>query len=240
MVFLPLLERKHELDKTTHTDEKLQAQPDFAPERFGRLTTTGPKFSAPSGRQGKTACKQPCICDCGKTINVKPINLRKGVSKSCGCLRLELSTERLVQATTKHKKCGTPEYISWAGMLSRCRNPKNSYYQNYGGRGVAVCERWADFANFLEDMGEKPSASHSLDRIDADGNYDPENCRWATPQEQARNRRSNHLLTLDGKTQCVQAWADEYGIHQSRICNRLAAGWDIATAITQKPLQIGE
>lgn len=114
-----------------------------------------------------------------------------------------------------------PEYAVWSAMLSRCNNPKNSNYHRYGARGIVVCERWLKFKNFIADMGPRPSGEHSLDRIDNDGNYEPENCRWATLKEQARNTSRNRLLTHDGRTMCLDDWAREIDVSPSCLSHRL-------------------
>lgn len=118
-------------------------------------------------------------------------------------------------------------------MISRCYNEKHHHYANYGGRGITVCQRWRDsFAAFLADVGPRPSPQHSLDRYpDNNGNYEPGNVRWATRSEQQRNRRVNHLLTFQGKTQCVIAWAEELGINPVTIIARLRAGRTIEEAL---------
>lgn len=119
----------------------------------------------------------------------------------------------------------SPLYVTWARMLGRCRNPNNTKYPQYGGRGISVCERWHTFVSFAEDMGPKPDGM-SLDRIDVNGNYEPGNCRWATDQEQQRNKNNNRLLTLDGQTKCVTEWAELCGLKESTIRERLRKGWD--------------
>lgn len=125
-----------------------------------------------------------CKCDCGKTKKVRLSMMRSGQSKSCGCLITE--TQKRIRTT--HGRYGTLEYKSWQSMKERCSNPKNNKWDLYGGRGINVCERWVNFSNFFEDMGPRPKGT-TIDRINPDGNYEPSNCRWATIEEQNRNRR---------------------------------------------------
>jgi hypothetical protein len=129
--------------------------------------------------------------------------------------------------------CDTPEYNSWMGMKARCDNPKSSEYKTHGDRGVRYCDRWKKFENFLEDMGRKPSARHSIDRKENNGNYEPGNCRWATPQEQANNTRSNLMITISGKTDTLANWcrlyAKPYALVRDRIRN---LGWEPLHALT--------
>jgi hypothetical protein len=116
-------------------------------------------------------------------------------------------------------------------MRQRCLNPKYPRYADHGGRGIKVCDQWASFETFLSDMGERPEGM-TLDRIDNDGPYSPENCRWATPSEQARNRRDNRLITLGGKAQCLAAWARELTIPEHVLRHRLNRGWSDDRALT--------
>ena len=127
----------------------------------------------------------------------------------------------------------TPEYEIWQGMRKRCTNPNTRAYKYYGGRGIKVCERWMDsFESFFADMGKRPSPTHSIDRIDNDKDYSPDNCRWATKTEQSRNQRRNHLLTLGGETLTLAEWAERHQQKYSVVLFRLAHGWDAWKALT--------
>ena len=133
-----------------------------------------------------------CSCSCGEKVVIPAGNLITGNSKSCGCLQRELAavTAKRVNTVHGHSRRGSksPEYSSWSSMRNRCLNPNNEAYEYYGGRGITVCERWNSFANFLEDVGTRP-AGKSIDRINNDGNYEPNNVRWVTSSEQIKNQR---------------------------------------------------
>lgn len=120
-------------------------------------------------------------------------------------------------------------------MLNRCRNPRTPGYERYGGRGITVCDEWSDLAHFLADMGPRPSPTHSVDRIDNDGNYEPGNCRWASKSEQQRNRSNNRLLTHNGEVRCVTEWAEVRGLTTGIIMSRLLLGWSIADTLDTPP-----
>ncbi len=170
-----------------------------------------------------------CLCDCGKEKTIRSGDLKRGRTKSCGCLRKELMT------THGHKSEGqvSRTYMAWQSMIKRCTNPNDKAYHNYGGRGIKVCKRWMKFENFLEDMGEPPTQEHSIDRIDNDGNYCKANCQWAIPKEQARNRRNNLFITYRNKTQLLIQWAEEYQISYYVLWERLfKLGWSIEKALT--------
>ncbi len=136
-------------------------------------------------------------------------------------------------ATHGHTRGGlSPLYQVWKHMYARCYYPNNKGFHNYGGRGITVCERWHEFANFLADMGERPTDAHEIDRINNNGSYEPGNCRWATRQENSRNRRTNHSVTHDGKTMCIAEWSEVTGLRYSIIHKRLANGWSPEKALT--------
>lgn len=175
-----------------------------------------------------------CRCKCGTERVVRGSHLVSGASESCGCVTPGSSAAGLKRRTHGHTVGGKlpPEYYSWQAMLARCNKPKSKDYPRYGARGIKVCERWLDFAAFLEDMGKQPSPKHTIERKDNDGNYEPTNCRWATEREQANNRRSNRRLTYDGKTKTMVEWARDAGIPYDTFFARLKAGWSVGKAIT--------
>lgn len=125
----------------------------------------------------------------------------------------------------------SPTYRTWLAMLNRCTNPKQGNYRYYGGRGISVCERWTTFAHFLADVGERPSGA-TLDRINNDIGYEPSNCRWSQHTVQMRNTRSNRMLTYNGETMCLSAWAMRYGMNRERLKQRLERGWPLHKALT--------
>ena len=130
------------------------------------------------------------------------------------------------------------EYKIWCGIKTRCTNPKDARFSKYGGRGISLCERWHKFENFLSDMGRRPSKSHSVDRIDNDGNYSLENCRWATASEQQRNQRRTSFATVDGITRSAMDWSELTGVPVHSIIYRLKVGWPDEAAVYAKPCKI--
>ena len=186
-------------------------------QNFGRLKVTNEAGSSLSGQY-----MWLCECSCGNTLTVRGGDLVNGTTKSCGCLRKEVATLH----NTSHGHTGSPTYHVWEAMLSRCRNPSNPNYFDYGGRNIFVCERWYKFENFLEDMGEKPEGL-SIERTDNNSGYSLDNCVWASMTTQARNRRSTRNLTYRGETLCVAAWADKLELKRDVLYTRLRRGWSV-------------
>lgn len=171
-----------------------------------------------------------CQCECGKVVHVNGSNLIRGLSVSCGCFR-----EQFQRDCSRFKGDDpTSEYNTWVGMKQRCSNPQNPRYDGYGGRGIKVCSQWMEsFDVFLKDMGPKPTPKHSIDRINNEGNYEPSNCRWATNQEQCNNKRTNTLLTFNGRTLNIAQWTKELGFtHDAVIVKRMIRGWPIEKVLT--------
>jgi hypothetical protein len=157
------------------------------------------------------------VCDCGTQKVMRLSAFRK--AKSCGCL----VNAAVSAANRTHGMTRSTEYRIWRHMVARCRDDRNPAWSDYGGRGIVVCERWLQFDNFLADMGRRPP-SQSLDRIDNNGHYEPGNVRWATDQQNANNRRSNWLVTLNGVTRTKAEWARELGLSRSGFSHRLKSG----------------
>lgn len=162
-----------------------------------------------------------CTCTCGNTTIVRSRYLLGGDTKSCGCLKVSI-----------HGAYNSPEHKSWKSMLRRVTDPRVPSYAKYAERGITICDRWLDFNNFLSDMGPRPSANHSIDRIDNDGNYEPGNCRWATSYEQQNNKRNNRRVTHNGETLTVADWSKRTGLAHHVICRRLDAGWTAERVLT--------
>jgi len=182
--------------------------------------------------------KWECVCDCGNSIVIDSGNLRTKQTQSCGCI----SSEVLIKRNTTHGMRKTRFNNIWRGIKKRCKNPNEPAFPRYGARGIKV--EWKTFEEFRDDMyesylehvkefGEKNT---SIDRIDNDGNYSKENCRWATVSEQNRNKRNNRLITFKGETKCVAEWAEELGFPEFTIYDRLNSGWTTEDALT-KPIR---
>jgi len=197
---------------------------DLAGRKFGRLEVV-----AFAGRTMRGMAMWKCVCQCGADAICRVDHLIRGSSRSCGCLREELRT--------KHGLSRSGEHHVWKTMRQRCSNKNNRDYPFYGGRGITVCQRWMQsFEAFYSDMGPRPSSNHSIDRINNDDGYHPDNCRWVTHTEQCSNRRSCVILTFGGESKTITQWAASLGISSSTIQTRRNAGWS-DEAILSTPIE---
>ena len=215
---------KHEIgEKLAH---------DLTGMKFNRLTVIRP---AEKSKTGET--RWVCLCDCGKEIIVQSNNLKSGQVKSCGCYR----HERAVETHTTHGGANvdgkrTKLYSIWVGMRQRCYYKNDAEYSNYGGRGITVCDEWKDDFSAFRDWALANGYNHGLtiDRIDNDKGYSPENCRWAGAVEQARNRRSNLTITFNGETHIAIEWEEILGFPRGTLSRRIkSCGWPIERALTE-------
>lgn len=174
-----------------------------------------------------------CLCSCGDYTTARSGDLTSGDTKSCGCLKSE--TAGSINRT--HSLGHTLIYQTWWRMLNRCRNPLSQDWKHYGCRGISVCERWQTFEHFLADMGEKPTPKHSIERIDNNGNYEPSNCRWATPHQQQMNKRNNVRVTFKGETMCASELARRLGLKTYTVLSRLRRGYSLEDALTASRLR---
>lgn len=202
---------------------------DFSPgKKFGRWTVLS--FT----KRTKHYSYWLCRCDCGVERQVIRNMITGGRSKSCGCLSKELVSAR----SRRHGLSYSKEYKIWVAMLGRCSNRSNKRYADYGGRGIKVCDRWLKFDAFYADLGPRPNGG-TLDRIDNDLGYFPENCRWATTKQQSRNKRNSRLITCHGETRCVSEWSEITGLSRNVIFGRLARGWTHEQTIQIRNLSRG-
>lgn len=168
-----------------------------------------------------------CICECGKYKVARATNVYYGGTRSCGCLFKEGNN-------LKHGGKGKRLYIIWKSIRERCNTPSCTNYKNYGGRGIRVCEEWDQYLAFkMWAMTHGYKDYLTIDRIDVDGDYEPSNCRWATPKEQNNNKRNNRLLEFNGEIKTMSQWADITGISLKVIHCRLRRGWSVERALTE-------
>ncbi len=199
---------------------------DLTGQRFGRLVAIERSTNSKSGK-----ARWRCECDCGNNIVVFSTSLVRGLTHSCGCLNSEVASVRF----STHRLSESRLYETWSGMKKRCYNSNSKSFHAYGGRGIEVCTEWRnDFQKFYEwSMSHGYTDELTIDRIDVNGNYCPDNCRWADKLTQANNCRTNHYLTFNGKTQSIAEWARELGVTDSLLRQRLLKlGWSVERALT--------
>lgn len=190
---------------------------DISQQRFGRLTAV--RFV---GRR-KNQTMWSCACDCGETLIASLAHLSAGHTRSCGCLLRDGNN-------LSHGHSRSPTYVSWSAMIQRCTNPNHLNFKHYGGRGIAVCERWLAFENFLTDMGERPRGL-TLGRKENHLGYCKDNCRWENWLDQSNNRRDNRILEHQGKNQTIAQWERDKGLRKGKVRQRISRGWRVDRAI---------
>lgn len=193
-----------------------------------RIDMTGRRFGMWTVVSYANKKKWLCRCECGEQRSVLGASLRNGASTSCGCTRME----SMADAKRTHGRYLSPIYKIWTQMIQRCHNPNSTAYHDYGARGIAVCDRWREsFENFLADVGERPSATMSIDRIDNLKGYEPGNVRWSTVHQQLNNRRNTRRFTVCGETLTLVELTEKYNIKRATVEKRLRLGWSIEKAI---------
>lgn len=184
----------------------------------------------------KTASIWMCVCECGNTAEIQAKHLSGRLRVCCQC-----GAGKTIRVP-KHGKCGDRIYSIWSSMLMRCRNSAHPSFARYGAKGVKVCSAWIKFENFYSDMGDPPSTIHSIDRIDPYGNYELSNCRWATPTEQANNRKNNRknnrVILFNGNRKTMSEWARLYGLSKTCLLYRSNSGWEIEKALMRPSQRI--
>lgn len=202
---------------------------DIIGERFGRLVVLR-KVEDKVYPKGYKKPQYECECDCGKKIIAVRGNLLTGNTTSCGCYKKELDHKRFL----KHGFAESPDklYYKWLSIRDRCANPNTAGFKNYGGRGIKVCSEWDDYLAFRGwAIGNGYKEGLTIDRIDVDGNYEPNNCRFVDMKIQNNNRRSTNMHTYKGKTQSEMLWSEEYGISYGTFKTRLDLGWEFERAL---------
>ena len=208
---------------------------DLTGQRFGMLTVLGvSKDVYIDPKRGSHYKKWDCKCDCGRIISVRTSALTcggnsRGHTRSCGCERMQ----HMLETRIIHGESKTRIYKIWIGIKKRCYNKNCKSYENYGGRGIRVCEEWEnDYEAFKKwSLENGYNDLLTVDRVNVDGDYSPENCRWVNHHVQANNTRSNRLITFNGKTQTLSDWASEYNINYSTLFSRLYRGWSIEESL---------
>jgi hypothetical protein len=208
-----------------YKDSKISIS-DYINKRNNMLTVIG--YSKKSMNDRRYYLK--CLCNCGNIAYVTPYQFKSGAVKSCGCLKK-------ISANRKDGRSTHELYGMWFQMISRCENPDNHKYKDYGKRGISVCEEWHNFWNFVswsDSVGGRPNG-YTIDRIDVNGNYEPNNCRWASSKTQSLNKRSNRIITFNNQSKPLHEWALDIGISDQSLAKRIDKGWSLEKALTLPP-----
>ena len=208
---------------------------DLTGKKFGRLTVMS---RAKNSKGGKA--RWLCRCECGNECIVHSSSLKSGNTKSCGCIRREVSHDKAVT----HGMSKTPLFAVWWAMLSRCNNPNNHSYKNYGARGIKVCDEWLNPSKFFDWAAENGySSGLTIERIDVNKGYGPDNCKWIPKDEQARNKTNNRMIEINCERKCLAQWCEEYNVDYFMVHQRICKlGWSPEKALTtpKKKLKVGE
>lgn len=196
-------------------------------KQYGRLTVI--KYI---GKDKYNNAMWKCKCSCGNTITIRGATLRNGKARSCGCLHKE-TCKQLAKNNITHNMSNTRLYRAWQGMKSRCYCKQNNRYQYYGEHGIKVCDEWKnDFQTFYNwSMKHGYKENLTIDRIDVNGNYEPNNCRWITNGEQQRNKRNNKMYTINGETHCLSEWCEKLKLNYNTVSTRIHRKWSIEKAL---------
>lgn len=216
---------------------------DIKGEKYGRLTVIR---RIGTNKNGYAVWQ--CKCDCGNIVEVTSHSLRSGNTKSCGCYNIESSTKRIVLLNTKHGKSNTRIFRIWNLMKSRCYNKNSINYSDYGGRGIIVCDEWLhDFQAFYDwsiangYVETKSRTDYTIDRIDVNGNYCPDNCRWVNIKVQQNNKRTNKIIEFNGEKHTISEWSDIIGIDYDVLQHRLSSKtYTVERALTEKKNERGK
>jgi hypothetical protein len=210
----------------------------FVGALLGSLSVIG--FETEQRASGKKKVMAICSCLCGKVVKIEKVNISSGNTSKCTeCAKKSRSKKHIRHGCSIAMKESNPEgynlYTRWQSMKRRCYLETDSHYKNYGGRGISVCDRWREsYENFASDMGFPPTKNHQLDRIDNDGNYEPENCRWVSMKDNSNNKTNSRIIEAFGKSMTQAQWAEKTGIKRETIAMRLRRGWSAELALSKK------
>lgn len=210
----------------------MSAFKDLTGQKFERLTV----LERVPNYRNRVAWR--CICECGNETIVTSLDICSGNTKSCGCLQRERSSEAAKRTNYIHGETRTPLHNSWSAMLQRCNDPNYKWYKDYGNRGIKVCEEWLTFVNFRDwALSNGYQKGLTIERIDVNGNYTPDNCKWITNKEQQRNKRNNHFVEYCGRRVTIAELSEMTGIPYHRLYSRIQnSGWSVEKAVNT-PLQ---